>query len=431
MQEVDAVLDVAIIGAGIGGVIALFYARRAGLQAAIFEKQDGVGGLWRELPAWQDIQISPADWALGDLLLEGPMQPQILANIQAWVEQFGLDEAIHLSTPVQRAREADGGWALDTPKGTFRARALVAMSGAHNRPFVPPVKRRNPQVEELHSSALRDPALLANRAVVVVGGGASAFDLIDLCLDRGAREVTWVHRGTKWFLPTRKSKPVAGSVRGFARLQASGMSAAQQSATIGGDMRSRYDKFGINDIAPERDFNVLHDQLIPGRFRMLEAYARLRRLHGTVEAIEGDEVVLSGGERLRADLLLWGTGYEVDLTYFESPEIASIRSPVQLAQRCGGIFRSLDAQNLFFPGVGLDGIGSAPFAYALMSRTIMSHLSGHAQLDMEPVPHKVNHFELVDYLAARDPHSFVPATWREHYRRLALETPDEVPYPIP
>ena len=80
-------------------------------------------------------------------------------------------------------------------------------------------------MREFHSSALRDPAVLTGRDVLVVGGGASAFDLLELCFQHGARRVFWVYRGLRWFLPTRKPKHIAGSVRGFARLQASGMSA--------------------------------------------------------------------------------------------------------------------------------------------------------------------------------------------------------------
>jgi len=50
---------------------------------------------------------------------------------------------------------------------------------------------------------------------------------------------------------------------------------------------------------------------------------------------------------------------------------------------------------------------------------------------MVPVPHRVNHFALVDYLAERDPDSFPAGQWRTQYRALALETPDDRPYPIP
>ena len=70
--------DLAIIGGGLAGVVALAYARRAGLEAIVLERHGRVGGLWRDLPAWQDIQISAADWTLGDLPLHGATQPHIL-----------------------------------------------------------------------------------------------------------------------------------------------------------------------------------------------------------------------------------------------------------------------------------------------------------------------------------------------------------------
>ena len=62
--------------------------------------------------------------------------------------------------------------------------------------------------------------------------------------------------------------------------------------------------------------------------------------------------------RAEADLLLWGTGYGVDLSSFEAPEIASNRTLKALAVRCGCIFRRRDAASLCFPGKGLDRIGA-------------------------------------------------------------------------
>ena len=397
----------------------------------VFEGRSGVGGLWRTLPAWQDIQISTADWALGDLPLAGPAQPQILANIEAWVERFGLADGIRLDAPVRQARPTAEGWELETPQGPVRARHLVAATGGHNTPVIPRVQRVASAVREVHASALRDPAELRGQRVLVVGGGASAFDLIDQCLEHGAAHIAWAYRGLKWFVPTGKSKQIAGSVRGFARLQASGMSAAEQSTAIGADMRGRYAKFGIEALLPDHAFDVLHDQLIPGRPRMLANFSALQRHRGSVAAIEGHTVTLSGGEQIEADWLLWGTGYAVDLAWLAVPALAEIRTLTELGARCGCIFRSLDAPNLYFPGVGLDGIGSAPWANALMARSVMSHIRGTAKLDMAPVAHKVNHFDLVEYLAARDPGSFPAQDWRSHYRAMALGTPDQQPYPVP
>jgi len=142
-------------------------------------------------------------------------------------------------------------------------------------------------------------------------------------------------------------------------------------------------------------------------------------------------VTLSDETRVEADLLLWGTGYAVDLSYFASPKIAAIRTLDALGARCGCIFRSLDAANLYFPGVGLDGIGSATWSYALMCRSVMSHIQGTARLDNEPLARRLNHFDLVDHLAPRDPASFPLDTWRADYRDLALNTQDDQPYPIP
>jgi hypothetical protein len=426
----DRLLDVVIVGAGIAGLIHLHYAREAGFDAQVLEAKPGLGGLWRELPAWQDIQISAADWAIGELPLAGPLQPQILANLQAWADRLALHDGIRFDSPVSRARHDGTRWVLDTPQGELRARHLVAASGGHNTPLVPQLVRHDSRVREWHAAALHDPAQLAGRDVLVVGGGASAFDLIDQCLVHGARHIVWVYRSPRWFTPTTRPKAVAGSVRPFAKMQVSGWSAAQQSAAIAADMAARYAKFGLQAIQPERPVDVLHDQLIPGRPRLIEQFARLQRHPGTVQAIEGGRVRLSDGSRHEVDVLLWGTGYGTDLRWFDDPRIAAIDSVNELCRRCGCIFRSLDAPDLYFPGVGLDGIGAAPWAYMLIARSIMSHIRGTARLDLQPVGHKVNHFDIVRYLAPRDPGSYPPGRRWDWYRAIALDTPDDRPYPL-
>jgi len=286
-------------------------------------------------------------------------------------------------------------------------------------------------VQEWHSSTLRDPSLLRGRDVLVVGGGASAFDLLDLCLEHGARRIAWAYRGLKWFFPTSKPKHIAGSVRGFARLQASGLTPAEQSAAMDTDMRGRYAKFGIEALLPPRPFDVLKDQLIPGRSRMLAHFGDIRRLPGSVASIAGRTVTITGSGPVDADVLLWGTGFETDLRWIDVPPLAAVRNTDALLARCGCIFRSLDADNLYLPQTGLDGIGAAPWANALLARTVMSHIRGTAKLDRVPVGHKVNHFDIVAHLAPRDPGSYAAERWPALYREIALGTPDDQPYPVP
>jgi hypothetical protein len=213
-------------------------------------------------------------------------------------------------------------------------------------------------------------------------------------------------------------------------MQASGMTVAQQNEMLGADLLARYEKFGIQSIRPDKPLDVQRDQLIPGRARMLACFGELERHPASVEAIEGRDVTLSDGTRLAVDVLLWGTGYQTDLSYFEEPRIAGIRTVGELASRCACIFRSLDAPDLYFPGVGLDGIGSAPWAFMLMARSVMSHIRGTAQLDMDPVAGRLNHFDIVRHLAERDPGNYAGERGWDFYRALALGTPDDQSYPL-
>jgi cation diffusion facilitator CzcD-associated flavoprotein CzcO len=430
-MQSETPLDLAIIGGGLAGLIQLHYARRAGLQALVLEREGAVGGLWRRLPAWQDLQVSLADFVVGDFALAGPMQSQVLAYVESWVERFALTDGIRVDSPVHRARHTGSFWELDTPAGIVRARHLVEATGGHNKPIIPTLARDRSTVSEFHSSALRDPETLKQRDVVVVGGGASAFDLLELCLSQEARRISWVYRDVRWFSPTRKPKAIAGTVRPFAKLQAEGMSVAEQSATIGADLVARYAKFGIQAIQPPHSLDVRRDQLIPGRSRMLADFGAIERYPGTtIESITGGNVTLADGTRLAPDIVLWGTGYETDLSYFEDARIAEIRNVAELGSRCACQFRSLDAPDLYFPSPGLDGIGALSWSYALMARSVVSHIRGEAKLDMEPHS-RLNHLEIARHIVERDPGSQSDDAVWDFYRDMALRTPDDEPYPMP
>lgn len=424
-------LDVAIIGGGIAGLIHLHYARLAGLDAQLLERAPAVGGLWRELPTWQDIQICPVDWTVGNLPIDGPMQAQVLANIESWVGRFDLGEGIRLGCDVQRAGHDGRAWALSTSDGPLRARHLVAATGGHNRPWTPAVAQRDGSVTEWHSSQLRQPEQLRGARVLVVGGSASALDLLDQCLLHGAAHIAWAYRGLRWFTPTKKPKAVAGSVRPVARLQAQGVPVEQQNERVRADLLSRYRSLGLDALVPQRLLDLRTDQLFPGRARMLAGLALLERHQAEVVALQGGQALLSDGSSVGVDVVLWGTGYRTDLSYFANPALAAVTGVNELAARCGCVFRSLDEPDLYFPAVGLEGFGATSWNLAIMARSMMSHICGTAQLDLQPLPYRLNHLEMVRHLAQRDPFSFGGVDASAWCRDVGLGTPDDQPYPMP
>ena len=425
-------LDLVIVGGGIGGVISLKYARQAGLDALLFERSARIGGLWRDLPSWQDIQIRRQDWTLGDLPIAGEDQASVLRNIEAWVERFDLAPYIRVGCAVDSARPCANGWTVAAGGQSYAARYLIAATGAHNRAVVPGIERRAPTLREFHSSRLPDPELLRGRRVAVVGGGASAFDLLDLCFTRGAAQVDWVYRSIKWMRPTRGPKYFGADVRLLTRYQMLGATPAKLSRFADADLRARYAKAGIAHLAPAEPFDIERHQLIPGRSAMIANADRIARHRAEVRAVQGATIELSNGERIEADLLLWGTGYAADLGYLEVDALSGATDMKQVARRMRAVFHSADAPNLFLlaPGV-LETTTVTPWAYAHAAKSIMSHITGRAELDAPPYPGMINHCDVVKLLARHDRASYTPGVWFLKYLALALFYPKSRPLPIP
>lgn len=431
-MNANAGLDLVIVGGGIGGVICLKYALDAGLNVLLLERGDRIGGLWRDLPSWQDIQFRREDWTLGNLPLAGEDQASILGNIEAWVERFGLSPYIRLNASVTSARPCENGWHLTTDAETHEAKWLIAATGGHNRPVVPPIKRSDSSITEYHSSALRDPEALRGKRVTVVGGGASAYDLLDLCFTHGARSVAWIHRSTKWMRPTRRSKLLGIDMRILARYQMLCLPAGLVHRLTNKDLRARYEKAGINEIMPNGDFDIRSEQLIPGRPGMITNFAHIERHHGEVVSLHGKTIELSNGEQMETDLLLWGTGYGVDFGFLGLEALSQARNLNDISSRCYSGFLSADAPNLFLlaPGV-LETNTSTPWAYAHVAKSIMSHIGGRPVFVNPPCDATANHFDLVKMLAPQDRRNYLFGIWYLKYLWLATCHPWKRPMPIP
>ena len=424
--------DLIIVGAGIGGVVALHYARQAGLNAIVLENAPVAGGLWAQLPAWQDIQQPCLDWTVDGLPIAGEQQPHIHQNILAWIDRFDLASGIELDTPVLSAEHVDGNWVVDAPNQVIHSPHLLAATGVQNTPVIPGITRTNQAVSEYHSSALHAPEVLRNREVVVVGGGASAYDLIELALIHDAKSIRWVCRSAKWMAPSGKPKNIAGSIRWLGALQMQGMSPRAISQQVHDDLTARYQRYGIKDLIPGTPFNFDIHQLIPGRRQMIQSFNEIDYHCAELTAIKENSVELSDKHRFNAEIILWGTGYNMDLSMFRSPDLSKVRRAADLVDRCASKFVSLAEPNLYFlaPGIA-NGIGSLPWAYAHAARAIMTHIKGDCLFDSKPVARHLNHFDLIRFLAEHNPALYSAEGWPDRFVQLACRLPDNASLPLP
>ncbi len=420
-QEPATPLDAIVVGAGICGVIFLKYARDQGLCCLALEKQDDVGGLWAWLPAWQDIQNRRQDYAVNGVPLQGPAQPDIHRHVGEWVRRYDLAPFIRFGCEVTSVSWEEGDWRVETTRGTERARYLIVASGVQNEPWIPSVRRSSPEIVEMHSCRLHRPEDLAGRRVTVVGGGASSLDLLELAIANGAADLHWVYRSIRWFQPTGRTKQESWpNLRELGIMQTVLRSSERVNRFTRRLLHLQFKWHGLTEIEPDEPFDFAKHQLIPGRRRMIRGFDSISRHQSEVRAIESHDVVLGNGERLETDVLLWGTGYRMNLGYLGLPEYREVGTPKKLRPRLGSFVRSVDYPNLFFIGMGLiDSTSSTPFFAAVEAKSIVAHILGRCEIPLETIPHVIAYWDVLRLFASFDRANYPRRWWRIRCALLA------------
>ena len=203
-----AVRDVVVVGAGQAGLSAAYHLRRAGLDPLVLDGGRGPGGAWQE--RWDSLTMAETH-AVHDLpgvpLPAGDPAERANVAVPRYYAAYERENDLRVVRPVTvddvsqdpddpallrvRATVGTGPVARGL---TVRTRTLVNATGTWTRPFWP----RYPGMEtfrgrQLHTHDFRSAADFAGRHVVVVGGGASATQLL-LQIAPHASGTTWVTR---------------------------------------------------------------------------------------------------------------------------------------------------------------------------------------------------------------------------------------------
>jgi len=193
-------VDVVVIGAGQAGLSTAWALARQGFERdtgfVVLDADERAGGAWQH--RWPSLTVARTHRVHDLPGLAFPEVPDETAAADAVPTYFAayerrFDLPVHRPVAVRAVRRTDGGYLVETSAGAWRARALVNATGTWSRPFVP----RYPGQEtfrgrQLHTVEYRGPEEFAGRSVVVVGGGASAVQLLGE-ISRVAT-TTWVTR---------------------------------------------------------------------------------------------------------------------------------------------------------------------------------------------------------------------------------------------
>ncbi|BCY10738.1 NAD(P)/FAD-dependent oxidoreductase [Actinoplanes sp. L3-i22] len=187
-------VEVLVVGAGQAGVAMSEHLGDAGVPHLVLERHR-IAERWRSErwdslvangPAWHDrfpglefTDVDPAGFA---------GKEQVADYFTAYAEKIGAPIRTGVEVLSVRRHAGRPGFRVATSDGIVDARFVVAATGPFQRPVIPPIVPAGAVVDQLHSSAYRNPGQLPAGAVLVVGAGSSGVQIADE-LRRSGREV--------------------------------------------------------------------------------------------------------------------------------------------------------------------------------------------------------------------------------------------------
>ena len=205
--------QVAVIGAGMSGILAAHRLQQAGIDCVVLDKNDDVGGTWLEntYPGCRVDVFNHVYSYSGEQRPDWPeyhsSQPVLLDYFRDCASRWGIRDRIRFGVRVESLAWDDDArhWRirLDTGNGTeeLTAGAVVSAVGQLNLPLMPDVDGADRFAgEQFHSSAWRHDIDWQSLKVAVIGTGASALQFIPHLADAAA-QVTVFQRTPPWLIP--------------------------------------------------------------------------------------------------------------------------------------------------------------------------------------------------------------------------------------
>lgn len=351
---------VAIIGAGISGLAAARVLISQGIECVLFERRASLGGVWADGYMNFGVQVPRnfyefPDWPLPLDTPEFTPGPIVQDYLEGYARNFNILSHIRFRTEVVSVAEAstpNAGWILtyNSPLGEKSDNfdfVVVSVGLYSETPHIPKFNGlANFQGDVIHVSSLKSPEQIAGKNVVVVGYGKSATDAA-LESVKYARKTSLVFRRAHWPIPRKLVGLLPFTYGMFHRLVSTLIPAyvyptplERAVHTVGRplpwlwwrlvELLLRFQcklgsKFGnridlISDDPIEiGGFGEPTMVPRPGFFEAIHNGA-IQAHRTDIDNITSLGVHLKSGDKIAADVLLLGTGWQTDYAFF-SPSV--------------------------------------------------------------------------------------------------------------
>jgi thioredoxin reductase/ferredoxin len=207
-------LDLVVVGCGPAGLSASLHAMHQKLTFKTFERED-IGGTVRHYPRKKVVMSAPlAVPGYGKVNAREIVKEELISVWTDIVQRTGLE--VSTQEPVEKVLRQNGGFEIQTPRGSYRTRRVVLAIGRRGKP-----RRLGVPGEDLAkvSYALNEPETFRGDRVLVVGGGDSAVEAALALSEQAGTEVTLSYRRDKFarLKPANRERIEQGFAQGTVR----------------------------------------------------------------------------------------------------------------------------------------------------------------------------------------------------------------------
>lgn len=209
--------NVAIVGAGIAGIIAALASAEAGVGYEVFDRNDEVGGTWLTTTyPGIGVDTPSAYYSLSrevnpEWTSYYPQGAEYQAYLVALADKYRLREHIRFGTEVTALwwDEDRAHWQIhsvdrDGNHDVTHSRVVITAAGYLNRPRWPELSGRETFAGTSIHSARWDASLdLVGKRVAIIGAGCTAVQIVDACVDE-VEHLTVFQRQPHWVAPRKR-----------------------------------------------------------------------------------------------------------------------------------------------------------------------------------------------------------------------------------
>ena len=202
-------LRYAIIGAGMGGILAAIKLKGAGdADFTIYEKGDGVGGTWRE-NRYPGLTCDVASHLYTFSFAPNPdwsgyyaSGPEIRAYFERLAQDYGILGHVVFGAEVTCCHYEHGRWHLETANGIHdTADVVIAASGVLHHPRYPDIGGLDSFAGRcFHSARWPEKLDITGKRVGVIGNGSTGVQIVSTIAPEVAQLIHF-QRSPQWMLP--------------------------------------------------------------------------------------------------------------------------------------------------------------------------------------------------------------------------------------